>query len=312
MKKTMRRFLSVASAAIISAGAIAMFAACTSSEPEVTICYEFNGKEYEVEYVLSRSDAPKTVQHFIELADAGYYDGTCIHDYTSTALYGGGYYMNEQNELTEKDYFAVVRELEKAGNEFTQTVWYGAAKTPLYTVYGEFTDNGVDNEAKRVNVHSKGALVMYYTDKTASAKNINVKVERNDKGDNNEGTGEQELRYATNSATSLFYTYLGTTSSALDKKYAVFGMVKDFDSLQELLDAVKDEAPDDDPETEEDESLVTKEETKTLDTLDHRATVDVFEGVADAFETVRKSGTVATFNVPREPIVIKSVKVTKY
>ncbi len=311
MRKKSTRFAAIAAAAVLAAGALAMFAACTSSEPEVTITYEFDGTEYEVEYKLSRSDAPKTVQHFIELADAGYFDGTCIHDYAPEALYGGGYYYNEQNELTEKDYFTVVRELEEKGNEFTQTVYYknGENKTPLYTVYGEFYDNGVQNEGNRVNVHSKGALVMYYTDKSSSAKGINVTVERNDGGDNNEGTAEQNIPYSTNSATSLFYTYLGASSTSLDSKYAVFGKTKDFSRLQALLDAVAAAMPEDNEDTEEDESSPTETSGSIkLDTLDHLN----FGDVASVFESVRKGGEAVTYNVPKEPIIVKSVKVTKY
>ena len=314
-KRNIRRFAAVTCAAALTAGALAMFAGCTSSEPEVTITYEFDGTEYEVEYVLSRSDAPKTVQHFIELADAGYYDGTCIHDYTSTALYGGGYYMNEQNELTEKDYFAVVRELEKAGNEFTQSVFFNnnGTKVPLYTVYGEFSDNGVQNEGNRVNTHSKGALVMYYTDKLASAKNVEVTVERNDGGDNNDGASEQEIPYSTNSATSLFYTYLNTSATSLDRQYAVFGKTKDYDGqLQPLLDAIAASSSADDENTEEDESVFTEDVEMRLDTLDHMGTVDVFADIYNEFESVRKGGKVETFHVPKEPILVKSVKVTKY
>lgn len=311
MNRKLRRIIAFASASVLSAGALVMFAGCTSNSPEVTITYELNGTEYEVEYVLSRSDAPKTVQHFIDLADAGYFDGTCIHDYTSSALYGGGYYYNAQNELTEKDYFEVVRELEEAGNTFTQSVFYtnGDAKTPLYTVYGEFYDNGVQNASSRVNVHSKGALVMYYTDKASSAKGINVTVTRNDGGDNNDGTAEQSIPYATNSATSLFYTYLGTSSTSLDNKYAVFGKTKDFSQLQALLDAVAAAMPEDNEDTEEDESSPTEtSESIKLDTLDHQN----FGDVTSVFESVRKGGEVVTYNVPKEPILVKSVKVTKY
>lgn len=309
MKRTMRRFLSIASAAVISVGAAAMFAGCTSSEPEVIITYVFNDEEYKVEYKLSRSDAPKTVQHFIELADAGYYDGTCIHDYTSSALYGGGYYYDEAtNELTEKDYFKVVRELENAGHTFTQSVFYGADRTPLYTVYGEFKGNGVTNESVRVNTHSKGALVMYYTDKSESANGIEVTVERNDGGDNNDGDPWQEIPYAMNSATSLFYTYLGTSNSSYDEKYAVFGKTKDFGQLQELLDAIDELTPEDDETTEEDESAFTREVDMRVDTLDHLG----FGDVSADFESVQKGGARMTFHVPNEQIVIKSVKVTKY
>ena len=317
--KFIHRMISVASAAVLSVGAIAMFSACTSSSPEVTITYLLDNTEYQVEYTLSRSDAPKTVQHFIELADAGYYDGTCIHDYDGSALYGGGYVISsgsdQENTLTEKDYFAVVRQLEQEGNTFTQSVYYGEGedKIPLYTVYGEFKDNGVSNAAGRDNVHSKGALVMYYTDKATSAKNIDVTVVRNDGGDNNEGTAEQRLGYAMNSATSLFYTYLNTSSTSLDSKYAVFGKAN-LDQLQALLDALEDLTPEDNEDTPEvDESDITDDVRMRLDTLDHQSSVDVFRDIADDFDSVRKGGEYATFNFLKDhPIVIKSVKVTKY
>ena len=319
--KFIHRMISIASAAVLSVGAIAMFSACTSSEPKVTITYLLDNTEYEVEYTLSRSDAPKTVQHFIELADAGYYDGTCIHDYDGSALYGGGYVYNGENAndpeeiLDEKDYFAVVRQLEQEGHTFTQSVYYGegASKVPLYTVYGEFKDNGVSNEGGRKNVHSKGALVMYYTDKTTSAKNIDVTVVRNDGGDNNEGAAEQKLGYAMNSATSLFYTYLNTSNTSLDSKYAVFGKA-DLDQLQALLDAIEDLTPEDNTDTPDvDESDITEDVRMRLDRYDHESSVDVFANIADAFETVRKGGEYATFNFLKDhPIVIKTVKVTKY
>lgn len=312
--KFLHRFAAVLSAAVLSAGALVMFSGCTSSNPTVTITYSFNGSDYDVEYTLSRSDAPKTVQHFIELADAHYYDGTCIHDYTSTAMYGGGYIYNDQNELEEKDYFAAVRALEQEGHTFTQSVWYksGDKQIPLYTVYGEFTDNGVKNEGKRDYSHSKGALVMYYSDKTTSAKGIDVTVERNDDGKENDGEKVESKHYAKNSATSLFYTYLGTSNTSLDSKYAVFGKAN-LDQLQRLLDAIEDITPEDDENTDEDESVFTKEVQKRLDTLDHQGTVDVFADIADVFESVRKGGPNATFNVPDDhPILIKTVKVTKY
>ena len=71
MKHKVRRIVSLASVLTVGACALGMFAGCTTQHPEVTITYSFNGKDYTVTYTLSRNDAPKTVQHFIELADAG-------------------------------------------------------------------------------------------------------------------------------------------------------------------------------------------------------------------------------------------------
>ena len=36
------------------------------------------------------------MRHFIELAEAGFYDNTIIHDYTSNDWYGGGYVYNQE------------------------------------------------------------------------------------------------------------------------------------------------------------------------------------------------------------------------
>ena len=59
MKKNFRRFAAFAAAAVLSVSAAAMLAGCTSNQPEVVITYSFNGNTYEVEYTLSRSDAPQ-------------------------------------------------------------------------------------------------------------------------------------------------------------------------------------------------------------------------------------------------------------
>ena len=90
-KKVLRRVAAVGITSLIAVGSVAMFAGCTqSNNPEVTITYSFNGEDYEVDYILSRSDAPMTVQHFIELADAGFYDGLVVHDYQDYTLKSGG------------------------------------------------------------------------------------------------------------------------------------------------------------------------------------------------------------------------------
>lgn len=59
--KKLHRILSIASAAVLSAAAVAMFTACDSAEPEIVITYNFLGEDYEVEYTLSRKGAPQTV-----------------------------------------------------------------------------------------------------------------------------------------------------------------------------------------------------------------------------------------------------------
>lgn len=291
---------SVVVAAALSAGALMMFAGCTSNHPEVTVTYTFNGKDYEVDYILSRTDAPQTVQHFIELADAGYYDGLCVHNYAQDGLYlyTGGYTLSESGELVEKNYLEEVHRLEEEeGVTFTQSVWADAEATqPLYTVYGEFSENGVEQEYGKEFTHSsRGALVMYYTSKGNYAGDVTVK--RADDGKNNDDQSYQQVKYAYNSATSLFYTFTGENNITNDAKYCVFGRAADYDGQLEdgLLAAIneyKEDLAEDASFTEELEMAVNEN---------------------DYFEDVRKATDIKeTFNVPVEPILIKSVVVTKY
>lgn len=325
-KKLLRRIGAVSLSAVLGAGALMMCAGCTSTHPEVRITYVFNSVEYEVDYVLSRNDAPRTVQHFIELAETGYYEGMCIHDYTSSILLGGGYRLVEEEdgsvftyakgqtlensslELTEVDYFSEIRELEKKKNyTFTQSVWEaeGTDSKPvkgngLYTVYGEFPDNQVTTEYSRDNRHVRGALVMYFTDKSSRE---DVTVERADGGKNNDGEPLQNTNYVNNSATSLFYTWLSssTTNETYNgDKYCVFGMAKNYnDQLRDgLLQAITDYI-DKQTEINEDYSF----------TVSNEMALNKYE----FFDDVKKGDKKATFETPTlMPIIIRSVKVTKY
>lgn len=298
MKHKVRRFLSLASVLTVGACALGMFAGCTTQHPEVTITYSFNGKDYSVGYTLSRNDAPKTVQHFLELADAGFYDGLCVHDYTSDAIYSGGYRLVD-GELEEVNYFEKVRQLEEEqGITFTQSVWMAnEEKTPLYTVYGEFYANGVDNEYSKEYSHSAGALVMYYTDK--GKFNGDVTVERADGGKNNDGNATQNVRYSTNSATALFYTFRNTSDSSRDQKYCVFGKA-DADDYENELEKGLFAAIAEYEETLNDDSSFTDEIKKIINTF-------------EPFESVATAALDQTFQTPVDkPIIIKSVVVNKY
>lgn len=292
--KKLHRILSIASAAVLSAAAVAMFTACDSAEPEIVITYNFLGEDYEVEYTLSRKGAPQTVQHFIELADAGYYDGTCIHHYVDDAfLYGGAYVWDEETEsIVEKDYYSEVKNL-----NLTQTVYTlgenGKRGDPLYTVRGEFEANGVEGNTKTLS-HTQGALAMFYTGKGNSS--VRVGSIRSDGGDYQEGD-----YYKYNCATSMFYTFTGAgTRTELDKYYTVFGRTSNFSQMQELLDAIQE----------------------YIDTL---SSPDAFTDSGryyinehDPYDAVTGSTTFSgenissTYDVPVEPIIVKSVEVTKY
>ncbi len=321
LKKLIRRMGAVVLSAALSVGALAMFAGCTTDHPEVTITYTFNGTDYNVDYVLSRLDAPQTVTHFIELADAGFYDGTCIHDYTANFLYGGGYRLVDEQgaafdyskdnslktfSLEEIDYFTTVKQLEKDGSTFTQSVWRtaGTSVKPqqgegLYTVYGE-QKGKVDNQYGRDYSHKTGALVMYYSAKGDKVRD-EVSVLRADDG------SVQYENYLMNSATSMFYTYLSPNSnSTLEQQYCVFGMAKDFAGqlTNGLLKAITDYISD-----HTDEEAAEGEETFSFTTLQENIKLNA----NDPFEDISKGDQTATYETPiTAPILIKSVKVTKY
>ena len=284
--KIFRRAGAIALTAVLGAGAAAMCAGCTTNRPEITITYNFNGKDYAVDYTLSRKTAPKTVQHFIELADAGYYDGLCIHDYTAGHLMTGGY-TYENDSLVEKNYYEAVASL-----SLTQSVFRSdEEKTPLYSVYGEFEKNGVRLDSGSKFNHKEGALVMYYSDK--GDDNTRVVTLRNDNGEYQENS---EYKY--NSANSLFYTYTGAANAEKDENYCVFGMADDYENQMNgengLLTAIKSYT-----DSLASGAVFAEEEEFTLHAF-------------DPFESVRSAKIKTTFHVPTVPITVKSVKVNKY
>ena len=311
-KKIMSRVAAVGTSALILVSGLAMFTGCrTSNYPEVTITYTFNGEDYEVDYILSRVDAPKTVQHFIELADAGFYDGVkdedgtvhpfVIHDYQDYTLKTGGYYLND-NGLVEVDYLSAVRKLESdRGITFTQSVWADEARTqPLYSVYGEFKKNGIEQENGKEYDHAEGALVMYYTQKKATdgGTDEQVWVERADGGADNDGEKYQRLGYEYNSTTSLFYTFTGESRTEADAVYCVIGMAKDYEG--QLADGLLAAIEEYEESLDEEDSFTDTQENVKLNQYDY-------------FDTVRKGGLTDDFETPVDmPIIIKSVKVTKY
>lgn len=289
MKKIMRA-ITIAGAAAIAAVSMLAFVGCDTQYPEVTITYEFDGKTYDVEYELSRRGAPQTVQHFIELADAGYYNDTVIHNYEDGGLfiYGGGYVLDENGDLEEKDYWTEVKKLEtEKGISFTQSVFTENDHEPLYTVRGEFSANGVQKNEKSYRHNQAGTLVMYYMDK--GNDNTRVATVRSDNGE----TQENDV-YSYNSATSMFYTFTGASRTDLDNKYCAFGRTKDFSQLQALMDAVNEKAK----ERDENDPFFVEQEI-TLNQNDY-------------FELVRNAKDTTIYNVPDLPIKIVSVKVNKY
>lgn len=284
-KTITKKIASLAVATLLAGTACVSLTGCETNRPEAKITLSFNGETYVLQYELYRNLYPQTVRHFIELADAGYYNGTCIHNYTDSILYAGGYTYNKDQTtnggLVEKDYFGLAPSM-----KLTPSVFDMATDQSVYTLYGEFSDNGFKVESGAQS-QKYGSLVMYYTDK--SGDNSRVKTKRSSDG---EIDSDKEYKY--NSATSLFYVYTGS-SSTRNSQYCTFAQLLDTDSsdvLDKLLDAIEDYV-----DTLEDEEDFLTEVTVRVDTKDPYVSSDK---------------NTATYTVPTMPIVIESVKITKY
>lgn len=282
MFKNLKRFISTALAITGVCACTATLTACETPHPEVQITLSFNDETYTLDYVLYRNITPATVNHFLALAENKYYDGLCVHDYTSDALYTGAYsYANEQ--LVYKNYFDTVASY----NNMPQTVWLDSEKTsPTYTLYGEFESNHFSVENGDLS-ESFGALVMYYSDKDTESE---VYVQRNQDGK------LAPRSYKKNSATSQFYISLSESNSS-NNDYCVFATLKEnsVSVLESLQTAIADYISDTYGE-DEDADFVT-ETPMEIDEDD---------------EILGGKGSNVTYDVPNEPIVVTSVKVKKF
>ena len=280
MFKNLKRFISAALAITSVCACTATLTACETPHPEVEITLSFNDETYTLEYVLYRNITPATVNHFLALAENKYYDGLCVHDYTSDALYTGAYsYKNEK--LVYKNYF------EEVASYIPQTVWLDSEKAnPTYTLYGEFESNNFSVENGELS-ESFGALVMYYSDKNTEGE---VYVQRNQDGK------LAPRAYEKNSATSQFYISLDESTSS-NANYCVFATLKEdsVSELKNLQEAITEYIADTYGEDEEND-FVTETEME----------------IDEDDEVLGGNGSIATYDVPNEPIVVTSVKVKKY
>ena len=288
MNKVLKKIVSATLALGCIVGCAATFTGCTTSHPEAKITIEFNGKTYALEYKMYRKITPTTVNHFITLAENGYFDGLCVHDYTGTRMYTGGYTYDETKDdlIVYKPYFETVA----AYKSFSHSVWKDdSQENPTYTLYGEFSKNNfrVQNGSLKDGF---GSLTMYYEDKGTCEDFVSVK--------RSDGNKYSSKEYKYNSATSLFYINLSTSSST-NSQYCTFAEL-DGDSketLESLQNAIDEYI----------ETTFGTEEGASSEFIES-VTVDVCED--DPY--VGDSALVATYEVPVEPIVIKSVKITKY
>ena len=304
--------LYAASAVMITASA-ASLGACTieTAHPEAEITYEFNGETYSVKYTLYRNLRPHTVRHFIELSDEGYYDNTVIHNY-DTSDWFGGMYTYDQEQYTEKsenanqmaEYFADFSKEDAyvqlyADGVLSKTVFKFAAYNPetekiedtdeyVPTLMGEFYNN-IHQESENDPLSSEfGCLKTYYYEKS-SVQKVYVTP-----------TKDQTIMadYKSNCTTSLFAVQTGTSSSYTRATYSVFAKLASIDEFENLIEDINDYIRDEHGGTKSD---------FYNETVVH---VDNSDAFTDKSEVDR--GIEQTFKSPKTPIIIKSVKITKY
>lgn len=277
--KFMKRLLCATLACVSVFGSVAMMTACETNKPEVEMTLSFNGKEYTVTYEMNRKLTPSTVTHFLELVDGGYYNGVCIHDYSESKWYTGGYEMKNGS----LEYLPYYERLAEKNIELTPTVWYDGESTG--TVYGEFSANNFSVEKGSVK-NGFGALTMYYTSKGNDDTRVQVKLSSG---------GDATKNYAYNSATSLFYINMSTSASAVSA-YCTFATLKEksVDELEDLQAAIVD--------------YITANYTSEGGANEFAPETEVAINVDDMI--VGQSNT--KYSVPEEAIVITSMKVTKW
>ena len=130
---------------------------------------------------------------------------------------------------------------------------------------------------------------------------------RADGGKDNDGEKGDIKDYLYNSTTSLFYTFLGQSNIERNDLYAVLGKTKNYDKeLAPLIDAINAYSE----ELAEDKPFATPYENFP----EKLYLFSLVQKGDDDFEDLQKSAVEATdFNTPLDmPIVVKSVKVTKY
>ena len=310
-KKIKRALIACAPSAAVAFSAA--FSACNmqSNHPRAKITLSFNSVSYEIEYTLYRNMYPQTVRHFIELADAGFYDNMIVHNYNASSdWFTGAYgyniaegeeavsyedsYSNSSSEALkeylsedskEQAYYALA-----ANGALTPTVYKavgenGKPEGALPTLIGEFSanDHVIENNALTTKT---GALKMFYYEKENPYRKAAIIT----------GSGQVlEHDYQYNCATSIFSMQVGTSTSYSADKYCVFGELRDDnarDKLSELLDDIADYL--------EDVGWSNSDFTTSVTTA------------VDEADSYAKPKNDATFTMTRMPLVIETVKITKH
>lgn len=308
-----RKILICAVSAAVVTSACLSLGACNieTAHPEAEITYEFNGETYAVKYTLYRDLRPHTVRHFIELANASFYDNVVIHDFDSSDWFTGGYSYDADDYAAKKDnagqmaeYFGDYSKEDAyielfAEGKLSKTVFkasgYNADNQTIIdrneyvpAVIGEFYNNihqEFDNDPLNAEM---GCLKTYYYEKETTNK---VYVTPTD---------DQVIMadYASNCTTSLFAIQTSSSSGFTRSDYCVFARLSSTDEFFELKDAVDD--------------YITSEHGGTRSNFYNETTVHVDNNDTYSDKPEADRGKEVKINAPKTPIIIKTVKITKY
>lgn len=310
MKSKILKTIALCFASAMVIGSVGAFAGCKpeTAHPEVRISYEFNGETYAVEYKLYRNMYPHTVRHFIELSENGFYDGMIIHNYQTNDWFTGAYNYDETEYSANVDNAGQMREyFDKFSKEQAYNDLYTADKlsasvygninadgkviesTKLPTVMGEYYNNIRQEIEKGALTADYGCLKMFYYTKQSTQK-IYVTP-----------TKDQTILadYKNNCATSVFAVQTGSSSTYSETNYTVFASLKSTETFDDFVAAVKKYIDDNYSGT-----------ASNFYTANVEARVDNMENFSNKLENDK--GITASFNVPKQPIKVTSVKVTKY
>lgn len=308
-KKFKHVLISFALAAVVSVSAAASACTIKTKHPRAKITIEFNEQTYNIEYTLYRNMYPQTVQHFIELADEGFYNDMVIHNYSSTDWFTGGYsyadgyetayttagtlrdYLDEYSKegqyysLADKLTPSVYKQLRYEGNKEVVS-----GEDALPTLIGEFANNDHRIEKGAVTADF-GVLKMYYYDK-GTDNHQKVAIE------NSFGQIlEHDYRY--NCATSVFAIQTSESSSYSESNYAIFARLRN-DKAEDTLNALADAIDD----------YISDNYSSTSKSFTTSVTTQVDK--EDRFAEEGGQAIDVTFTLTAKPIIIKSVKITKY
>ena len=304
MAKTFSRvskYFAVLVAALLLFCCASLFVGCESSYPQISVTITFNDDnpdtddEYVLTYKLYRKLYPQTVNHYLELIEAGFYDNTVIHDYQSSRMVGGGYTYAadtaDVTDLTPLDYEAATKD--ENGNVTLKniSVWGDKDLTVATNrLYGETANNGFSVENDSGLTPAYGALSTYsYINKANSSLSVYGKATK-------DGSA-REVKYVNNSVTSLFSVY--TSASGADSASCVFGVFKDEASntrFTELMNAITDYTDRQKEENENYSFTELKEDVRIEDAYAEGGYYEVEAG----------------FAVPRVALTIKEIKIVKY